>query len=147
MPTPVTEQLREKAAEMLRVAVREAREAEQALSLCSADQGALALASVESLETLADTVTAFLPQMPESLRASLDLAIRAAWERLQAVGVERDGVVGEPVDLGRHRVVKSSPGGSAGAPEIVASVLASGVTFKGRRVRAAAVSAARRSSG
>ena len=138
----VTDELREKAAEMLRAAVHEAREAERALSVCAAEQGALVLASVESLETLADTVTAFLPQMPDALRAPLELAIRASWERLQAAGVQRDGVVGEPVDLGRHRVIKSS-GGGVGGPEIVACVLASGITFKGRRIRVAAVSASR----
>ena len=132
--------LREKAAEILRAAVRETREAERALSACSADQGALALASVESLETLADTVTAFLPQMPEALRSSLQLAIRASWERLQAAGLERDGAVGEPVDLARHRVIKTAAGASA--RQVVASVLATGILFKGRRVRVATVSAA-----
>jgi hypothetical protein len=140
----VTDELREKAAGMLRAAVHEAREAERALSVCSAEQGALVLASVESLETLADTVTAFLPQMPEGLRAPLELAIRASWERLQAAGVERDGVVGEPIDLGRHRVIK--PSGGVGGQEVVASVLAAGITFRGRRIRVAAVSATHRES-
>jgi molecular chaperone GrpE (heat shock protein) len=142
MPVPRADDLREKAAEILRAAVRETREAERALSECTADRGALALASVESLETLADTVTALLPQVPEALRAPLELSIRAAWERLQAAGIERDGAVGEPVDLTRHRVIKSS-GAGTGGPQVVAAVLAAGITLKGRRVRAAAVSAIR----
>lgn len=140
MPLPQADALREKAAEILRAAVRETREAERALLVCSADQGALALASVESLEALADTVTALLPQMPEAVRSPLELAMRAAWERLQTAGVERDGAVGEPIDLERHRVIKVSSGRSG--RQVVASVIAAGVLFKGRRVRVATVSAA-----
>jgi molecular chaperone GrpE (heat shock protein) len=142
MPVPRADELREKAAEILRAAVREMRDAERALSECSADRGALVLSAVEGLETLADTVSALLPQIPEALRAPLELSIRAAWERLQAAGIERDGVVGEPVDLARHRVIKSS-GAGAGGPQVVAAVLAAGITLKGRRVRPAAVSAIR----
>ena len=140
MPPHSTEALREKAALVLKAAVRETRDAERARSACEADLGALALASTESLETLAETVTAFLPQMPEALRASLEVAIRASWERLQKAGVERDGAVGEPIDLERHRVVKSV-GAETRGHEVVVSVLAAGITFKGRRIREAVVSA------
>jgi molecular chaperone GrpE (heat shock protein) len=136
------DELREKAAAVLRAAAREAREAERALGVCASDLGQLALASAESLETLADTVTALLPQMPEAHKAALEVAARASWERLQTAGLARDGVVGEPIDLQRHRVVKSL-GGVASGREVVAGVLAAGLTFRGRRIREAVVSAIR----
>lgn len=139
---PPSDDLREKAASVLRAAAHERREAERALTACTSDLDALATASVESLETLADTVEAFLPQMPDVVRPPLEVSLRAAWERLQAAGIQRDGAVGEAVDLTRHRVVKAM-GGDNGR-EVVHGVLAAGITFKGRRIREAVVSTTRK---
>jgi molecular chaperone GrpE (heat shock protein) len=130
------EEVRQRAAEVLRAASRAHREAERALDACTSDLSQMALAAVEGLEALSEAVVAVQGDLPESVRAVLDLSARAAWERLEAAGIRLDGRVGEPVDLARHRVVKTVAGR---APGTVASVVTPGVILHGRRLRDAVV--------
>jgi molecular chaperone GrpE (heat shock protein) len=134
------EHVRGRAAEVLRAAAHGRRDAERALVQSEGDGARVALAAVEGLETLSETVAGVREDLPAGLRDVLDLAARASWERLEAAGIRLDGQAGEEVDLARHRVVKTVA--AAGRPAgTVASVVTPGVTFQGRRVRDAVVCA------
>jgi len=130
------EQVRHRAAEVLKAASRAHRDAERALGECASDLSQMALAAVEGLETLSEAVAGVQGDLPDSVKSVLDLSARAAWERLEAAGIRLDGRVGETVDLARHRVVKTVAGRAAGT---VASVVTPGVTLHGRRIRDAVV--------
>jgi molecular chaperone GrpE (heat shock protein) len=132
------EQVRTRAAEVLKAASRSHREAARALAECAGDLSRMALAAVEGLETLSDAVSGLQGELPGPLQSALDLSARAAWERLEAAGIQLDGRIGEKIDLGRHRVLKTVAGR---APGTVASVVTPGVTFQGKRIREAAVCA------
>jgi len=131
------QQLRERAADVLRAAAAERRAAQRAEEQSSADLARVVLAAVEGLESLTDALDGVQGELPPALRELLTLSARAAWERLEGAGVALDGRVGEPVELARHRVVKTVA--SEAAPGTVTAVIAPGVTFGGRRVRDALV--------
>ena len=131
------DQLRDRAAEVLRAASAERREAQRAQQQAAGDLSRVVLAAVEGLEALTDALDGVQNELPPALRDLLGLSASAAWERLEGAGVTLDGRVGEPVDLTRHRVAKTVPG--EGAPGSVAAVVTPGVTFNGRRVRDALV--------
>jgi len=133
-----TEELRARAAEVLRSAADQRRAAERALQQRTDDLARVALAAVEGLETLTDALDGVRDEMPQGVRDLLRLSARAAWERLGAAGIALDGAVGEKVDLARHRVVKTVPP-EAGAPGTVASVVTPGLTLGGTRLREALV--------
>ena len=138
------EQVRTVGAQMLREIVQERRKSERALSRCSQDLTRLVLAGVEGLEMLGDTIEAFGGELTASSRDAVQVATQAAWERLRAAGVGLDGTVGEPVDLVRHRVARTRPVGTEGAPAaVVLAVMSPGITFAGARVREAVVCASR----
>lgn len=130
------EELRARAAEVLRAASARRRDSERAQQQSSRDLSRVALAAVEGLEALTDALEGLEGDLPESTRELLALSSRAAWERLEAAGVVRDGRMGEPVDLSRHRVTKTV---AQGTPGTVAAVITPGVTFAGTRVRDAVV--------
>jgi ABC-type transporter Mla subunit MlaD len=130
------QELRERAAEVLRAATAERREAEKVQRQAQADLAGVALAAVEALETLADALDGVQDELPAGVRDLVRLSTRAAWERLEAAGIVLDGRAGEPLDLGRHRVLKTVPGA---LPGTVAAVIAPGVRFAGTRVRDAVV--------
>jgi molecular chaperone GrpE (heat shock protein) len=90
----------------------------------------LALAAVEALELLSDAT--------EPYKEDLHPVREAAIERLQRAGIRFDGAVGEPVDLARHRVVKSRRRAGVTAP-VVSAVIRAGVTVGPVRVREAEV--------
>jgi molecular chaperone GrpE (heat shock protein) len=133
------EQLRERASEVLRAATAGRREAERAQQQASGDLARLALAAVEALETVADTLEGVQDELPAGVRELVRLSSRAAWERLEAAGIVLDGRAGEPLDLARHRVLKTVAGGPPGT---VAAVITPGVVFAGTRVRDAVVASA-----
>jgi molecular chaperone GrpE (heat shock protein) len=132
------EEVRGRAAEVLKAASRAQRETQRALDACSSDLSGMALAAVEGLETLSEAVAGVQAELPPGVAAVLDLSARAAWERLEAAGIVLDGTVGEPLDLSRHRVVKTAAGGTPGT---VAAVVTPGVILHGRRIRDAVVCA------
>ncbi|HEX6739146.1 MAG TPA: hypothetical protein VF310_12780 [Vicinamibacteria bacterium] len=136
------DQVRRRAAEVLKAASHAHRDARRALDACSRDLSQMALAAVEALETLGDAVSGVEDDLPSAVRGVLELSARAAWERLEAAGIRLDGRPGEPVDLSRHRVVKTV---SAGIPGTVASVVTPGVTLQGQRIRDAVICAVGRS--
>ncbi len=129
---------RTRAAEMLKGAVRERRATEQALGRSSHDATEVVRAAVEGLESLANTIEACLPQLDPATRQALAIARDSAWERLASAGIERDGTVGEPLDLARHRVARRRR--VAGQPPgIVLDVLSTGIVHRGTRLREAVV--------
>jgi molecular chaperone GrpE (heat shock protein) len=130
------EQVRARAAEVLRAAAASRRESERARQQSSGDLSRVALAAVEGLETLTDALDGLQAELPEGARELVRLASRGAWERLEAAGIVLDGRAGEPVDLSRHRVLRTV---AEGAPGTVAAVVSRGVTLAGERVRDAAV--------
>jgi molecular chaperone GrpE (heat shock protein) len=130
------EELRSRAAEVLRAASQGRRDSERARQQSDGDLARVALAAVEGLEALTDTLDSLQAELPESARETVRLSARAAWERLEAAGIVLDGRVGEPVDLVRHRVMKTV---AKGTPGTVAAVITPGVTFAGTRVRDAMV--------
>ena len=130
------EQVRSRAAEVLKAASRTQREAQRALDDCAGELSRVVLAAVEGLEALADAVSALQGELPAPVQGALEASARAAWERLEASGIRLDGRIGEAVDLARHRVVKTLAGHEPGK---VASVVTPGVTFQGRRIRDAVV--------
>ena len=132
----VIEQVRSHAAEALKAEAHAHRDAERALAECTGELSRLALAAVEGLETLSDALSGLQGELPEALRSTLEVSTRAAWERLEAAGLQLDGRIGETLDLTRHRVLKAVAGG---APGTVAAVVTPGVTFQGRRIREAVV--------
>jgi molecular chaperone GrpE (heat shock protein) len=132
------EHVRRRAAEVLKAASHAGRDARRALDACSQDLSQMALAAVEALETLGDAVSGVQGELAPGVATVLDLSARAAWERLEGAGIRLDGRVGEPVDLARHRVVKTVAGG---LPGTVASVVTPGVILQGRRIRDAVVCA------
>jgi len=129
-PAPVLVQARE----ALRAVARERRDAALALGAAGKDAARVVVAAVEAVEVLEETLAGCLERLDPDARAAVRAALGAAWEGLEAAGVVRDGTVGEPVDLGRHRVVEARGGGVR-----VVEVVAPGVVFRGTRVRAAAV--------
>ena len=130
------EELRVRAAEVLRAASSSRRDSERAQLQSSSDLTRVALAAVESLEALTDALDGLQAELPAAVRETVRLSSRAAWERLEAAGIVLDGRVGEPVDLARHRVMKTV---AKGTPGTVAAVVTPGVTFAGARVRDAVV--------
>ena len=130
------EELRARAADVLRAASSSRRDSERARLQSSSDLARVARAAVESLEALTDALDGLGGELPESARELVRLSSRAAWERLEAAGVVLDGRVGEPLDLTRHRVMKTV---AQGTPGTVAAVITPGVTFAGARVREAVV--------
>lgn len=130
------DEVRARAAEVLRAASARRRDSERARQQSSSDLARVALAAVEGLETLTDALEGLQGELPEGARELVRISARAAWERLEAAGVVLDGRVGEPLDLARHRVMKTV---AQGAPGTVAAVIAPGVTFAGARVRDAVV--------
>lgn len=130
------EELRARASEVLRAATAERREAERAQRQSHADLARVALAAVEALETLADALDGVRNELPPGVQELVRLSSRAAWERLEGAGIVLDGRAGEPVDLARHRVLKTVAGG---VPGTVAAVIAPGVRFAGSRLRDALV--------
>jgi molecular chaperone GrpE (heat shock protein) len=129
-------ELRARAAEVLRAASSGRRDSERARERSSGDLARVALAAVEGLEALTDALDALQAELPDGPRETMRLSARAAWERLEAAGIVLDGRVGEPVDLARHRVMKTV---AQGTPGTVAAVVTPGVTFAGTRVRDALV--------
>lgn len=85
----------------------------------------VALGAVEALEMLSDAL-----EGADDVRA-------AARQRLEQAGIRLDGAPGEPLDLARHRVVKSRPAKVSGPT--VRTVIRAGVTVGDVRVRAAEV--------
>jgi molecular chaperone GrpE (heat shock protein) len=132
------ELLRARASEVLRAATAERRAAERERQQARAELGRVALAAVEALETVADTLEGLRDELPANVRELVALSSKAAWERLEAAGITRDGREGEPLDLTRHRVLKTVAGARPGA---VAAVLTPGITLGGARLRDAVVSA------
>jgi molecular chaperone GrpE (heat shock protein) len=130
------EELRARAAEVLRAASSSRRDSERAQLQSSSDLTRVALAAVEGLEALTDALDGLQAELPDTVRESVRLSARAAWERLEAAGIVLDGRVGEAVDLARHRVMKTV---ATGTPGTVAAVVTPGVTFAGTRVRDAVV--------
>lgn len=96
------------------------------------------LAAIEGLETVEFTAGALLRGVPEAAAETLRLASQGVREQLERSGIAFDGEVGEPVDLARHRVVRTevAPAGNSGR---VLKVLRQGVVFRGKRLRPAAV--------
>ena len=94
-------------------------------------------AAVDGVEALAETLAAHAGELPAAAAETLRIALASAWEQLATAGVRLDGEPGEPVDLGRHRVVKRLD--PAGGSDVVAQVLSRGIVFDGARLRAAAV--------
>jgi molecular chaperone GrpE (heat shock protein) len=140
----VIERVRTRAAEVLRAAAAERRDSERARQQSAGDMARVVLAAVEGLETLTDALDGLGDELPDRARELVALSARAAWERLEGAGVVRDGRVGEPVDLSRHRVLKTV---AEGPPGTVAAVLTPGVTFAGTRIREAVVSVVDESRG
>ena len=130
------EELRARAAEVLRAASSSRRDSERAQLQSSSDLTRVALAAVEGLEALTDALDGLQAELPDAVRETVRVSSRAAWERLEAAGILLDGRVGEPVDLARHRVMKTV---AKGTPGTVAAVVTPGVTFAGARVRDAVV--------
>ena len=130
------DEVRARAAEVLRAASAGRRESERARQQSSGDLARVALAAVEGLESLTDALDGLADELPAGARELVRISARAAWERLEAAGIVLDGRVGEPVDLTRHRVMKTI---AQGVPGRVASVITPGVTFAGARVREAVV--------
>lgn len=120
----------------LRAVAHERRDALLQLGAVRKDLGKVVGAAVEAVETLEEMLLACLDQLPLTARASLQAAAESAWQGLEAAGVTRDGAEGEPIDLGRHRVVKEVRG--AGTPRVL-EVVEPGVLFRGVRLRPAAV--------
>jgi molecular chaperone GrpE (heat shock protein) len=129
-------ELRARAADVLRAVSLGRRDSERARQQSSSDLTRVALAAVEGLEALTEALDGLQAELPESARETLRLSARAAWERLEAAGIALDGRAGEPLDLSRHRVLKTVP---RGTPGTVAAVVTPGVTFAGARVRDAVV--------
>ena len=130
--------VRRAAAEVLRSAATDRRQSDQTLGKRTEELLTVVRSAVESLETLGHTVNAYLPQLDERAREAVALADAAARERLARAGITLDGVVGEPLDLARHRVARRRH--AAGQPgRRVLDVLSPGVLFQGNRVREAAV--------
>jgi molecular chaperone GrpE (heat shock protein) len=129
--------VRSSAAEVLRSAAQARRQADQTLGRRTEELLAVVRAAVESLETLGHTVDAYLPQLDETARQTIHLAGTAAWERLARAGITLDGVVGESVDLTRHRVARRRRSG--GPDGSVLDVLSPGILFQEKRVREALV--------
>lgn len=98
----------------------------------------LALAAVEALEMLSDTIEPYAADLPDDAGAVIATVRQAAIARLEQAGLRFDGVAGEPVDLGRHRVVKSRRGADVSRPTVRA-VIRTGVTLGAVRVREAEV--------
>jgi molecular chaperone GrpE (heat shock protein) len=71
-------------------------------------------------------------------RDALELVLEAAWARLEAQGVVRDGAAGEVPDLTRHRVVRERRVGG-GSGRRVSAIVEPGLVWRGRRLRPAAV--------
>jgi molecular chaperone GrpE len=138
MSKPERQELRERAAAVLRTAAAERRQAQRAEEQAAGELARMVLAAVEGLEALTDAVDGVQDELPAPVRELLALSARAAWERLEGAGVTLDGRVGEAVDLARHRVAKTVPAGGAAAGT-VAAVVTPGVTFNGRRMRDALV--------
>src|SRR5688572_15370283 len=101
------EQLRVRAAEVLRSAAADRREGERALQRCTSDLRRVVLAAVEGLETLADALEGLQAELPPDVRELVRISSQASWERLEAAGIVLDGRQGEPLDLARHRVLKT----------------------------------------
>lgn len=118
------------------VGERRTRSAE--LSQCREGAVRLVLAAADAVELLEQTSAAVAAGLPSADREALRVAAHAAWQRLEAAGVERFGKVGEPVDRARHEVVKSLGRRRSGGG-VVAEVVSPGVRFQGRQLRAAAV--------
>ncbi|HSB60897.1 MAG TPA: hypothetical protein VLI67_04215 [Vicinamibacteria bacterium] len=130
-----------RAREALRAVAHERRDAALAQAAAEKDAARVVGAAVEALETLEDTVGAYLDQLEPAARDAVRAAAESAWQGLEAAGVARDGAVGERVDLSRHRVVgrrevedRPAPGGAR-----VLEVVAPGIVFRGSRVRPAVV--------
>jgi molecular chaperone GrpE (heat shock protein) len=132
------EEVRALALEVVRALAADRRASARDKAAADDDLARVVRSAVEALEAVAETTAALLPLVPEAARGALELAARGAWERLESAGIERDGAVGEALDLARHRVVRARPAGGA-APGTVVDVLAPGIVFRGRRVREAAV--------
>ena len=126
----------ERARAALRDVAHERRDALLQLGAARKDLGKVVGAAVEAIETLQGMLLACLDQLPTTARASLEAAAESAWQGLEGAGVTRDGTEGEPIDLGRHRVVKEVRG--AGTPRVL-EVVEPGVLFRGLRLRPAVV--------
>jgi hypothetical protein len=129
---------RQQAQDLLRALAEERKRAESRSSQSRADLRAVVLAAVEGIETFVGVAQALRESLPALSSRILATAAEGAWERLELAGVVRDGALGEPVDVARHKVVKRRA--SEGAlPNTVVQVLRPGIVFAGERLRDAAV--------
>jgi molecular chaperone GrpE (heat shock protein) len=116
------------------------REAKDELRIARQSAERLALASVEALELVADTISGFHGALDANAQQALEGALAAASEKLRQADIEQDGVVGETIEPSKHRVVKSAaPTGRL--PNRVTAIWRPGVRFKGQRIRQAEVAA------
>ena len=130
------------AREAFRDLAADRREAERELAACRDQRKAAALAAVDAVQLLAEATEAYGEALDPGTLEGLRLSVVAAWEKLEASGVVREGAPGEPVDRTRHRVVKTVP--AAGRPAgVVAEVVAPGVRVQGELLREAVVVATR----
>jgi len=132
------QQLRARAADILRSASASRRDSERAQEKAAGALARVALAAVFGLEALTDALDALQADLPDGAREIVRLSSRAAWERLESAGIVLDGRVGEPLDLARHRVMKTVASAD-GRPGTVSAVITPGVTFDGLRIRDALV--------
>lgn len=138
MPKPdVIDDLRRTAAEAVREQVLERRAAKQEMHQARDRSRKAALAAVEGVELIDDTLRA-LPDLPPAARDVLSLAVEAAWQRLADAGLRRFGQPGEPLDRARHEVVQQR-GRPAPGRGVVSEVLSPGVLFHEEQLRAATV--------
>ena len=130
-----------RAREALRAVAHERRDAALAQAAAEKDAARVVGAAVEALETLEETVGAYLEQLEPAARDAVRAAAESAWQGLEAAGVVRDGAVGERVDLSRHRVVGHRDVEDRPASEgaRVLEVVALGIVFRGSRVRPAVI--------
>jgi hypothetical protein len=127
----------ERGRDLFRSLVARQRETGRELAARERELRDLALATVEALEMLADTVESYAADLPAESAAAIAAVRAAAFERVEQAGLRFDGAAGEPVDLSRHRVVKSRR--AAVPAPTVRAVVRRGVTMGAARVREAEV--------
>ena len=129
---------RERARALVRALARERQALARGLQETRAELRTVVLAAVEGLEAIGGIVEALSTALPPESASALDTTTRAAWERLEAAGVVRDGTVGERVDVARHKVLERRKSSNA-APDTVLQVVGAGIVYKQERLRDAAV--------
>jgi hypothetical protein len=127
-----------RARELLRALSLERKRADAGSNRSRSDLKAVVIAAVEGIEGLVGIALASAEAESAEASRALSTAAQAAWERLELLGVVRDGAVGEALDVSRHKVVqrRALEGAAAGT---VVQVLSPGIRFGNERLRDAAV--------